>query len=267
LLELAYRASRNAVARPPTQVDAREVYHSLCPLAPLSPVPKEGSPQDIAEQAGNEAAYRQLLVQGVLAVLLPTEDLENECLTSLVGQILSELIIGNVIANKASQPWLVWEGLSILAGVIRRRIDALPGDGASKPQHNHRPPFTLNSRTQRIFLWILQWIFLVFTSIRVLTTTLVMSFSLPSRLTYVLDDKGRHLTSHKEDSTTDDLLENTTGEPAKVPVVAFKIWPCISNLVEMDVRMPWLAGAISMLQLAAIRGPGRIAGLDGIIDR
>ena len=64
------------------------------------------------EQKENEAAYRQLLVHGVLAVLLPTEDLENSCLTALVGQIFSEMIIGNGIGGKASEPWLLWEGIT-----------------------------------------------------------------------------------------------------------------------------------------------------------
>lgn len=84
-------------------------------------MPKPEDPTSASQQRENEAAYRQLLVQGVLAVLLPTEDLDNECLTALVGQILSELIIGNVVIGKLSQPWMIWECLIITARVLGRR--------------------------------------------------------------------------------------------------------------------------------------------------
>jgi hypothetical protein len=35
----------------------------------------------------------------------------------------------------------------------------------------------------------------------------------------------------------------------------------------MDKRMPWLYGALSMLQWITITGPGRIACFDGKLDR
>ncbi|KAI0016692.1 PXA domain-containing protein [Xylariomycetidae sp. FL0641] len=108
-----YRIAKAEGLRPPLEANSRKIYHALCPLPPLSPVPKYGDKTSFEAQADNESAYRQLLVQGVLAVLLPTEDLENDCLTSLVGQILSEMIIGNLIVNKLSEPWLIWEMLII----------------------------------------------------------------------------------------------------------------------------------------------------------
>ena len=74
----------------------------------MSPIPRPEDPKSLQSQADSERAYRQLLVQGVLAILLPTEDLENTCLTALVGEILSELVIGNLLANRISQPWLLW---------------------------------------------------------------------------------------------------------------------------------------------------------------
>ncbi|KAF3770488.1 hypothetical protein M406DRAFT_35868 [Cryphonectria parasitica EP155] len=247
----AYRASRRPLVRPPIEADGREIYHSLCPLPYLSPIPRIDKPETASEQAANEVAYRQLLVQGVLAVLLPTEDLENECLTSLIGQILSELIIGGVVVKKASEPWMIWTGLTILADVIARRGQqgsssssgpALKGTG--------RAPSGPRGFSIPGLLWsFVHYIFALMGLLRVFLTTLTMSRSLPPR--------GHQLSPQKEGG----------GRSEQTPILAFAIWPMISDLIGMDRRMPWLSGSLSMLQWLAIGGPGHVAGPDGIIDR
>ncbi|RYO81323.1 hypothetical protein DL766_006587 [Monosporascus sp. MC13-8B] len=184
----AYRAAKNSPVRPPIEANPHDIYHSLFPLPALSPVPRPDDSKSIRAQAENERTYRQLLAQGLLAILLPTEDLENPCLTALVGEILSELVIGNLIANKISEPWLIWEGLIILTRHTKKSYD---------------PPTSLE--TQR--------------------------------------------------------------GPVKVPIAEFYIWSCVANLLELDVRMPWLTGALSMGQWAATRGPGKLASLNGGLDR
>ncbi|SPO01113.1 related to MSS51 protein [Cephalotrichum gorgonifer] len=286
----ARRASRHAIARPPTEVDPREVYHSLCPLPYLSPVPKPDAPETVTLQLENETAYRRILVQGVLAILLPTEDLENPCLTSLVGQILSETIIGNVIANKAAQPWLLYEGLSILArnvsearkGEQGRRGD--PGKSShrrSRSELNSSSPSTpqpvapLSSFAHRLLISALHWMFLAYALVRLLVTTLASASSFPRRTGRSsgsgsggdIGEKG-YMTSGAGAGDTSlggsSLVEDG---PLKVPVVDFRVWACIANLIDLRSRMPWLSGGISMVQLGLLEGPGRIASLDGALDR
>ncbi|WQF75982.1 Putative Phox-associated domain-containing protein [Colletotrichum destructivum] len=271
---LAYRAAHDPVSRPPTEIDPREVYHSLCPLAPLSPIPRPEDPSSVTNQQENEAAYRQLLVQGVLAVLLPTEDLENDCLTSLVGQIFSELIIGNVLVNRLSQPWLIYECLIILTRVLARGgadpieegvTEALPGGSTPAVPKLVRRSWSI----QRAFWSLVQWSFLAFTSIRLLITTLAMSSSLPPRSDGDVADK-HEMTGQKSDSKTPNpATSSNEARPVKTktPIVALKLWTCISDWIEMDTRMPWLSGTLSMLQLGAMEGPGRVAGLNGPMDR
>jgi hypothetical protein len=269
----AYRAAQKAIARPPTEIDPREVYHSLCPLPLMSPVPNPADPETIARQLENEAAYRELLVQGVLSLLLPTEDIANPCLTSLVGQIFSELIIGNVIANKASQPWLIWEGLSILA---RGRQQSDGSNTAKQKSVSFQDRVQLKGTAtkeargwsvQRIFFLIIHWAFLLFTCIKIIFDAIAMVPYLPTRTKQ--DMKGDDdVTGHNDGLRTPNptvSVENPA--PVKVPVALFKAWPCIANLAEVDVRMPWLSSGLSLLQLAALRGPGGIAGRDGVVDR
>ncbi|KAK3333647.1 PXA domain-containing protein [Cercophora scortea] len=274
----AYRTAHDPITQPPIETNPREIYHSLCPLPALSPVPHPESPESVTAQAENEVAYRQLLVHAVLAVLLPTEDLENGCLTALVGQILSELIIGNVVANRLSEPWLIWELFQIAAGVIERRRAAAPGGQdppaetpSSRASVGGQPSFSVQS----IFWMILQWCFLATSFMRIIFNILVASRSLPRRASrgmHVHQDvtsptTGKeHMQQQEQEKQSADLSEAGSG-PAKTPVLAFRCWSAISNLIEMDVRMPWICGALSMLQWVTMSRPGRVAGVDGTIDR
>jgi hypothetical protein len=240
------------VSRPPVEVNARQVYHSLCPLPYLSPVPLKDDEGPIKEQQRNEAAYRQLLVQAVLAILLPTEDVENPCLTALVGQILSELVVGNLVVNKAAQPWLLWEGICILASTVQGKKSARI---AGRSQ-------TVSSDKSRRFAWSAHGFFLglinlcmvIVTWARLLASAIMTSSSLPPRA----------LLAHEKEDMGADPADT---EVQIISVLDFRIWSCAGTLMELPVRMPWLSGHLSLLQHAATNGPGRIGRLNGTLDR
>lgn len=265
---IAYRASRNPIVQPPVQVDSRAIYHALWPLPQLSPIPDLDKPDTIFEQAENEVAYRQLLVQGVLAVLLPTEDLENECLTSLVGEILSEMIIGGVVAKKVSEPWMIWTGLTILSDVLKRKqSDARAsriarGDSAGHGARGLSIPW--------LFWSLVHYLFAFTTFVRVFVMTLATSRTLPSRgrvLALSKEELTRHNSASEGTKTSAYSSAESSSEAPKTPILAFGIWSTVSNWLEMDKRMPWLCGNLSMAQWLAIAGPGRVAGFDGVVDR
>ncbi|KAM5351361.1 hypothetical protein ACJ41O_004084 [Fusarium nematophilum] len=262
----AYRISHNAMSRPPIVVDPREAYHALCPLPHLAPVPRLDDPDAASDQRENEALYRQLLVQGVLAILLPTEDLENPCLTALVEQIFSELIIGNVIANKASQPWVLYEGICIAARVIREKREqgtTTTTESKAQPPESHLEAKGRRAWSVRsMFLGVIQLGMLVVGSLRFITTALVMASSLPARTT----------PSEKESVIDHDKPGSAPSNPrssdmVKAPILSCRIWTCAGNLLELSLRMPWLDGFLSLLQYGAVNGPGRIGGHDGPLDR
>ena len=258
--------AHDPITQPPVRAEPREIYHSLCPLPALSPVPRPEDPESVAAQAENEAAYRQLLVYSVLAILLPTEDLENGCLTTLVGQIFSELIIRNAVANRLSEPWLVWELLIIASRTAGRRKTA-GADDCLRPSRNAPRNGRWGFSVQALFWTILQWCFLAVSFIRTAFTVLMMSGSLPRRTSHSASSKGIAGHETSQASTRPTSSSKADPAPSKTPVVAFRCWSAASNLVEMDTRMPWLCGALSMLQWIAVMGPGRIAGVDGKLDR
>lgn len=254
--------------RPPIEVDPREIYHSLCPLPYLSPIPKPEKPETLAEQADNEVAYRQLLVQGVLAVLLPVEDLKNQCLTSLVGQIFSEILVGGVVAKKLSEPWMLWTGLTILADVIQRGKTDSSGPRSTANSAAGRGPTGFSIQG---LLWSFVHYLFIFTGfVRILASTLATCRTLPSRgqtAPAEKDDLTRHNDELPSTNTSPPYSAELPEEAVKTPIVAFGVWPAISNLLEMDKRMPWLCGSLSMAQWLAIAGPGHVAGFDGVVDR
>ncbi|OTA61946.1 hypothetical protein K449DRAFT_330832 [Hypoxylon sp. EC38] len=272
----AYRIAKNSIARPPVEANPREIYHSLWPLPALSPVPTSGH-SSIQVQANSESAYRQLLVQGILALLLPTEDLENECLTALVGQLFSELVIGNLIVNKLSEPWLIWEGLIMLTKLVRKRSTTeASGHGNIEASINLKtdsdrdppPKSEQGLYVQQAFWSVIQWGFIIVNTIRFIISTVMLSRVLPARSTFTSIHQVTP-TSHggQKESYHPPATSEIRSQPVKVPIADFKIWSCVGNLLEIDARMPWMSGALSMAQWGALKGPGNLAGFDGMIDR
>ncbi|KAI0187757.1 PXA domain-containing protein [Xylaria flabelliformis] len=272
----AYRIATSPTTKPPLQTDSHQIYHSLWPLPALSPVPRPNDQASIQAQADNESAYRQLLVHGVLAVLLPTEDLENECLTSLVGQILSELVIGNLVAGKLSQPWLIWELLIMVTRLIHKKktsddSDIIPEKTTKANDSNGIDNSAVKSTSswspQRIFWSFVNWVFLAAGVIRLIISTVALSRSLPPRphQNAVCVVEATDYQQKKSQSLPPDDVART--QPTRIPVIEFHIWRCLGDILEVEARMPWLQATLSMMQWIALRSPGRVGALDGMLDR
>lgn len=204
MLSVAYRIA-NRPARPQLASDPRQIYHTLHPHPALSPVPLEADPSSVLEQGQNEAAWRQLLVQGVLAVLLPTEDLENGCLRALIGEVFSELLVGNGISGRASEGWLLWEAIIRIVEILKPNIatkiipESQPKDVVSRLERygllasSDEVSDEAPSRVKRnghgaslpsmstLFWTTLQYAFLAYTALGAVIAAVARSSSLPSR--------------------------------------------------------------------------------------
>jgi hypothetical protein len=213
--------------------------------------------------------YRQLLVQAVLDILLPTEDLENDCLTALVGQIFSELIIANAVANKLSEPWLIYEVLIIISRVVLQKRTAGTDDTIRTTSKKSSPSASRGILSVTDLFWtILKWCFLATAFLRTIFAILLASRSVPFRTSRSRGARG-DVTDQKTrlEPVQATILSETEPESVKTPLLAFRLWAAVSNLIEIDVRMPWLHGTLSLLQWIAMTGPGRMADVDGRLDR
>ncbi|KUJ21056.1 uncharacterized protein LY89DRAFT_424384 [Mollisia scopiformis] len=283
----AYRISHSKLHPPPFEQDPRQIYHSLWPFPPLSTIPGNED-QATKLQQENESAYRQLLVQGVLAVLLPTEDLENECLTALVGQVFSDMIIGGSIGGKVSEPWMLLDGITKIAEAIKAQLPKSKAQVRVERSNSNlmgMSPTHLNSLNggntrvwrikrslQKTFWLILQYGFLAFTAVRFFIVTFATASSLPSRIGNTTKTINAALSKDGVEaggdmSNTETGLNSSQHTTSKQPIMKMKIWSCASSLLDLDVRMPWLSATISLLQWVAITGPGEIGNTDGMVDK
>lgn len=245
----------------------RAIYHALNPHPGLSPIPDPAEPQSIAEQRENESSYRQLLVYGTLAVLLPTEDLENSCLRTLLGDILADLILGKEISGRICEGWFLWETIAKLVEVSQQKPrhddnnksqgqpeDRLRKFGLLSTEEEDRDlSYTSQSRIS-VWIWgVLQYVYVTFLALRFIATGLFRVASRPQSTT---------------SRVTKTYPPNATASPVNQrPVLDFRLFSMVSELLAVPQRMPWLGGLLALFQHLVLAGPGRLGDADSVLDR
>jgi hypothetical protein len=295
-ITIAFRISQESLYPHPLASAPREIYHTLTPHPALSPVPLDDDPSALLEQELNEEAWRQLLVQGVLAVLLPTEDLENGCLRALVAEIFAEMILGNGLSKKACEPWLLWDAITTVIEAITQpgtrvrkegvehahspttatsRLEQFGLLSASKETGNDSHKLNLSSQGSAAFssasglFWtVVQYVFLASTALRAFIYTLATSSTLPSRsktwLSPTEAERQEHVSSNP---TARSETSSTSLSNDQRPILSMAVWSMVGHLIELEARMPWLSGLLVFLQHGALAGPGRVGDTDGALDR
>jgi hypothetical protein len=266
----------------------------LHPHPALSPVPDPSDQSSLAEQDANEEAWRQLLAQNVLAVLLPTEDLKNECLRALVEQILAEMIVGNVIGTRLCESWVLWELItnaieaSGLAGDTNSSKDKKPGSGnddaarskkkyrdetgrlrqyglvedANRPEEASVIAEETATSLVKTFWRLMHYGFILITTGRAVALLLLSTANLAGR--------GSSKSNSFGASSTADITEGAarSGVPKIArPIVDMSAWKTAANLVEIPSRMPWVSGLANLAHYIATAGPGGLGRADGRVDR
>lgn len=235
-------------------------------------MPDPAVPSAAIEQREHEAEYRQLLVQGALAVLLPTEDLENACLRTLVADVIADSILGNSMGGKVCEGWFIWGGITKLVDVVKARIEPkATGEKIEVDTRSRLEKFGLLSEKEEskgaskddrwstfssMFWRILQYGFMTFMTIRFVILGFVTASSRPMRST---------LTSKMSGSSEPWPIEERREPPR--PMLSFKILSVMPVLLDLRSRMPWMSGSLALLQHQLIHGPFGMAATDGILDQ
>jgi hypothetical protein len=265
------------------------VYHALNPHPALSPVPDPNSPDGCVEQSTNETLYRQLLVQGVLAVLLPTEDLDNTCLRTLVGDVIADLILGQGISAKACEGWFVHDAITKVAEIIRAHLEPkATGEEIEVEARSRLERFgLLSSKDEKkqlysstnhqslisaLFWRILQYAYLLSLSIRFVFSGLSQARYLPPRTRSGLspDHATKPVVAFKSPPLSSASASSTlssTLRPTLRPIVEYRFFTLISTLLDLPTRMPWLAGSLSICQHLTTLGPGRLGRTNSLLDK
>ncbi|KAJ5507556.1 hypothetical protein N7527_009699 [Penicillium freii] len=272
---LSYRLARQQSHLSGLPTSYRTLYHELNPHPGLSPVPDPGDPDTIAEQVQNEAVYRRLLANGILAVLLPTEDLENSSLRALVVDVIADLVLGNQVSGRACEGWFIWETMGKLAAQVGRRQTQDDTKSAPDTQINRLEKFGLLSTDDGLpdqpsasfsataWIWnLLQMIYLGYAVLRFIAMGLFRVASSPGPSSYSLGVSPALPINQKRDR-----MESSEGITSRRPVLDYRMYSMVSQILGISWRMPWLSGLLALFQHLILAGPGRVGATDGIFDR
>ena len=257
-------------------MDPRVIYHNLNPHPALSPVPDPSNPSTAEEQKNHEAQYRQLLIQGALAVLLPTEDLENACLRTLVADVIADSILGNSIGGRVCDGWFIWATIAKVVGVVKARTESkataeeleigtrsrLEKFGLLSAENEvtdtERSKYNRRLTLSNTFWRILQYCYLAFMTVRFVILGVVTAYSQSSR------------SSTSKIPSATGVSPIATGEEAPRmvrPIVEFRMFGLISEVFDVSSRMPWVGGCLALLQQQLVKGPMRVGATNGILDQ
>ncbi|KAL8760694.1 MAG: hypothetical protein Q9184_003141 [Pyrenodesmia sp. 2 TL-2023] len=262
-------------------VDSRAAYHELNPHPALSPVPDPSLESTTTQQPKNETDYRQLLVQGALAVLLPTEDLENSCLRTLVADVVAEAILGRSIGGRVCEGWFIWTSVTKLVEAVKAQVNPrATGEEIEVDTRSRLERFGLLSErgedtrsstkdgrrsvVSEVFWRLLQYGYLTIITVQFVIVGLFAALSEPRRSSWTA--------KHTADAPIAIATAKATKAPAAVlrPILGFRIFALLSTLLDLSFRMPWLSGSLALLQQHLIASPMmmlRVGAVDGLLDQ
>ncbi|BCS10296.1 hypothetical protein ALUC_31113A [Aspergillus luchuensis] len=264
---LAKQQSEQSSISPPL----RELYHALNPHPGLSPIPDPSDAQAVAQQRENESIYRQLLVHGMLAVLLPTEDLENASLRTLLGDILADLVLGNAVAGKISEGWFLWDSITKVVDRVGRNEQDEDAATATMRQRSRlhkygllsQEAFTEGHSSSQVQVpvpdWIwqaLQYVYMIYVTLRFIVIGLFRVASAPP--------VTASLTPCPPTSNADGPPSCATSK--KRPVLDYRLYGMVSQVMDVPQRMPWLCGMLALIQYLILAGPGKLGDTDSVLD-
>lgn len=268
----AYRAANDSHAFLSYSNEPPQIYHSLNPHPALDPK----ASAEVQKQA--ETAHRQLLVQGALAVLLPTEDLQNSCLRVLVSDIIADLILGRAIEEKLCHGWFLHGVVSKVVAIITLRRQpkvsgaAIQADARSRledfgllsaksaDEKDHSP----DSRQSPFAAWfwrLLQWGYLTFLCFRFMALGLMHARQRPPRASV------RTTTSAAKQRPLAGAQLPGRDDQSPRPVLGYRLFASISTMLNASRRMPWLTGALSFWQYCLTCTTGRGGDVNTALDK
>ncbi|KIY00167.1 uncharacterized protein Z520_03852 [Fonsecaea multimorphosa CBS 102226] len=283
----AYRTATTAQAALQYGETPRRIYHALNPHPALDPsLPPE-------QQQAYESAHRQLLIQGALAVLLPTEDLANACLRTLVSDIISDLILGQAVAAKLCEPWFLHGTVSKVVEIVTsppthasstnavndqkilqpdRRQSRLEQFGLLSSNTATPENYSLARHQSSLSAWfwrLLQYAFIAYQLTRFILVGLAYAHHSPRRTRHQQQLLAGSTTPPSKDQLPVLSTRQVSAPDNRSPraVINYRVFSCLSSMLDLAVRMPWLASSLGFWQHLLTTGPGRYGAANSTLDK
>ena len=198
------------------------------------------------------------------------------------------MIVHNAICGRASEAWVLWEGVTKFIYALRPDLNVhvmKSADGTSS-QINRLEQFGLLSSSQatggedrqsrprggldsiaRVFWSTLQFGALAWLAFRSFVMALMRASS-SLRAQESRDELLKTSDKVRISANAGDYRPSPHCEGSeRRPVVEFRVWTCISRLTSIEQRMPWLSGFISFFQWLGVCGPGQLCSTNSTLDR
>ena len=293
-LVIAYRLAQEAALSPTIHAAPRQIYAALRPHPALDPAPLDYDGTPRPEQLCHDSKFRRLVSQGVLAVLLPTEDLQNPCLFALVSEILADLLLGNFIGGRLCETEFLFRSIQRACEATQTQTGRKSWVGAAQeePEQDWLKRYGLlaeqdgiartNQRnrwhsTTEYFWTICHYTLMACMALQTIMTMILLSPSLPPRTAETTGTPAHSPPNSSPAKAGRQRVGQEASEGAKGPpistavrkpaLVSVSLWTALSKLFSLQDRMPWLVGACTLVWHVALTGPGKVGRTDGRIDR
>lgn len=206
-----------------------------------------------------------------MAVVLPTEELENACLRTMVGDVLADLILGNEISGRICEGWFLWEAIIKLFDILENENGRERSRTADNDvQQDRLKKFGLISTMKEREEHMAQspayiWLWTVFSSFYL--AYIALRFTVTGLFRVAMSSSASMSTSMNPISRPDEAPTSPGHSMAKRPVVDYRLYSMASQMVDIPQRMPWLTGMLALLQYLMLDGPGNPGGTGGVFDR
>ncbi|KAF3913502.1 hypothetical protein ABW21_db0204950 [Orbilia brochopaga] len=226
LLENHVKDYRLALERQSTALfpyaTVNDIFHSMQPHPALISPPE------------SERLYLKMMGSGVLAALLPPEDLQSDCERLLVREILSNMVLWNVV-DRLSEPHMIFELITKIITTLTapEKVKAANINHAKStelmvilqsepPEPAKRPDEPLLQTLSTSAFFILEH-----------------AYNFVTRTAIVAKHASTSLMSLWKDPPT---------EPPRrrKPILKLSIWKTLITLFSLDRRQPWLVGSLQL---------------------
>lgn len=255
-----------------------EIYDNLRPHNAL-PVPVRDGRSALIDHS-DEEAWCQCLVDAIVPLVLPPEDLVNPCLRVLVCEVFTGTIVHNAILKRTCEPWLLWEGATKLIYTLQPHtrpqtgttttVDRLETFGLLSSVSSDTTGLYSRHQSRLSTASLVFWATLQ--SIAVLGALLqgfflaVLHLSPHDRRTTGMQPSTGPNLQFSLGLKVEGLSKISVAEPPKA-LISMHIWTFVNEIMSLQHRMPWLAVLVSLLRWLGLEGPGKLSRTNGLLDR
>ncbi|KAF3937069.1 hypothetical protein ABW19_dt0203717 [Dactylella cylindrospora] len=229
LLENHVKDYRVAMERQSTALfpysTVNDIFHSMQPHPALVSSPE------------SERLYLKMLGSGVLTEILPPEDLQSDCERLLVREILSNLVLWNVV-DRLSEPFMIFEIITKVVTVLTApdKIKAATVSHAKSTeimaflQSEPPEPVKKAEDPDQSFL-------------KTFSTTALVVLEHAYTFATAAAVVARHASASLISLWKEPPREKTR---RRKPILKLSIWKTLVTLFSLDRRQPWLVGSLQL---------------------